>query len=116
MNSRRKFIQNTSLLGLAMSIKPDFRLLAAQDQILGHGELKYKVDIQWGNLDPTRVPVVNCHEMVMDRKGRMIMVTDEAKHNIITYDQSREPLNSWTLGHDRAHGWPLIDEGAAEQL
>ncbi|WP_236021427.1 6-bladed beta-propeller [Algoriphagus oliviformis] len=99
-----------------MSIKPDFSLLAAQDQILGHGDFKYKVDAKWGNLDPNKVPVVNCHEMVMDRKGRMIMLTDEAKNNVIIYDQSGKLLATWTLGLDRAHGLSLVDEGDAEYL
>jgi hypothetical protein len=116
MNSRRKFIQNSSLLGLAMSIKPDFSLFAAQDQILGHGDFKYKIDSTWGNLDPAKVPVVNCHEMVMDRKGRMIMLTDEAKNNVIIYDQSGKLLDTWTLNLGRAHGLSIVDEGDAEYL
>lgn len=116
MHSRRKFIQNTSLLGLAMSLKPDFSLLAAQDQILGHDDFRYKVDTSWGNLDPTKVPVVNCHEMVMDRKGRMIMLTDEVKNNVIIYDQSGKLLTTWTLGLNAAHGLSIVDEGDAEYL
>jgi len=116
MNSRRKFIQNSSLIGLAMSIKPDFSLFEKQDQILGHGDFTYKVDMKWGNLDPTKVPVVNCHEMVMDRKSRMIMLTDEAKNNVIIYDQSGKLLDTWTLGLKSAHGLTLVDEGDAEYL
>ncbi len=116
MNSRRKFIQNTSVLGLAMSLKPDLSLFAAQDQILGHGDFRYKIDPKWGNLDPTKVPVINCHEMVMDRKGRMIMLTDEAKNNVIIYDQGGKLLSTWTLGLDRAHGLSIVDEGDAEYL
>ena len=99
-----------------MSIKPDFSLFAAQDQILGHGDFKYKIDPTWGNLDPSKVPVVNCHEMVMDRKGRMIMLTDEAKNNVIIYDQSGKLLDTWTLNLDRAHGLSIVDEGDAEYL
>lgn len=116
MNSRRKFIQNSSFLGLAMSINPNLSLFAAHDTILGHGDFKYKIDPTWGNLDPAKVPVINCHEMVMDRKGRMIMVTDEAKNNIIIYDQSGKLITTWTLGLNRAHGLSLVDEGDAEYL
>lgn len=116
MHSRRKFIQNTSLLGLAMSLKPDFSLFAAQDQVLGHGDFRYKIDPTWGNLDPAKVPVVNCHEMVMDRKGRMIMLTDEVKNNVIIYDQSGKLLATWTLGLNAAHGLSIVDEGDAEYL
>jgi hypothetical protein len=116
MNSRRRFIQNSSLITLAMSLKPDFSLFAAQDQILGHGNFTYKVDMKWGNLDPTKVPVVNCHEMVMDRKGRMILLTDEPKNNVIIYDQTGKLLDTWTLGLNAAHGLTLVDEGDAEYL
>ena len=69
MHSRRKFIQNTSILGLAMTVQPNLSLLASQKKVLGHGDFKYTVDPNWGNLDPAKVPVINCHEMVMDRKG-----------------------------------------------
>ena len=116
MNSRRKFIQNTSVLGLAMSLNPNLSLFAAQDQILGHGDFRYKIDPTWGNLDPAKVPVINCHEMVMDRKGRMILLTDEAKNNVIIYDQGGKLISTWTLGLDRAHGLSLVDEGDAEYL
>ncbi len=40
-------------------------------QIIGHGEFKYRVDQSWGNLDPNTTPVNNCHEMVMDSKGKV---------------------------------------------
>lgn len=99
-----------------MSINPSVSLFAAQDIILGHGNFKYKIDPTWGNLDPAKVPVLNCHEMVMDRKGRMIMVTDEVKNNIIIYDQSGKLITTWTLELNRAHGLSLVDEGDAEYL
>ncbi|WP_439489836.1 6-bladed beta-propeller [Algoriphagus sp.] len=117
MNSdRRKFIQNTSLLGIAMSIAPSFSFAQYRDKVIGHGDFQYQVDQNWGMLDPSKVPVNNCHEMVMDRKRRMIMVTDEPKNNVIIYDQSGKFLTSWTLGMDRAHGLTLVDEGDAEYL
>ncbi len=36
--------------------------------------------------------------MVLDSKGRLIMVTDETKSNIIVYDKSGKLLETW--GHD----------------
>ena len=116
MHSRRKFIQNTSILGLAMTVQPNLSLIAAQKKVLGHGDFKYTVDPNWGNLDPAKVPVVNCHEMVMDRKGRMILLTDEPKNNVIIYSQSGKLLTTWTLGLTAAHGLSLVDEGDAEYL
>lgn len=54
--------------------------------------------------------------MVMDRKKRMILLTDEAKNNVIIYDQSGKYLDSWTLNLPAAHGLTLVDEGDAEYL
>lgn len=99
-----------------MSISPSISFSQLRDKVLGHGDYQYKVDMKWGMLDPTKVPVNNCHEMIMDRKGRMIMVTDEPKNNIIIYDQSGKLLSTWTLNMDRAHGLTLVDEGDAEYL
>ncbi len=99
-----------------MSISPAFSIDLKNAPLIGHGDFQYKVDAEWGMLDPDKIPVLNCHEMVMDRKGRMIMLTDEAKNNVIIYDQSGKLLDTWTLGLDRAHGLTLVDEGDAEYL
>jgi hypothetical protein len=115
-NNRREFIKQSSLLGLAMSVAPNFAFASKSNEIIGHGDFRYRVDPNWGMLDPAKVPVVNCHEMVMDRKGRMILLTDEVKNNVIIYDQSGKFLTSWTLGLNSAHGLSLVDEGDAEYL
>lgn len=115
-HSRRDFVKKTSTLGLAMSISPSLSFALSPDELIGHGDFQYKVDLKWGMLDPSQVPVNNCHEMVMDRKGRMIMLTDEANNNVIIYDQSGKLLKTWTLGLDRAHGLSIVDEGDAEYL
>lgn len=114
--SRRQFIQQTALSGLFMSIAPSFSFAEHQDLILGHGDFKYKLDPNWGNLDPAKYPVINCHEMVMDKKKRMIMVTDEPKNNILIYDQSGKMLDSWTLNLPAAHGLSICEEGGEEFL
>lgn len=115
-NNRRDFIKQSSLFGLAMSVSPNFAFSPKSDELIGHGDFQYRVDPKWGMLDPDKVPVVNCHEMVMDRKGRMILLTDEAKNNVIIYDQSGKLLTTWTLGLKSAHGLSLVDEGDAEYL
>ncbi|MFC3417389.1 NHL repeat-containing protein [Algoriphagus hitonicola] len=98
-----------------MSIKPNL-IYSNPSMILGHGDFKYQVDKKWGMLDFAKFPVNNCHEMVMDRKKRMILLTDEAKNNVIIYDQSGKYLDSWTLNLAAAHGLTLVDEGDAEYL
>ncbi|ERM84714.1 peptidylglycine monooxygenase [Rhodonellum psychrophilum GCM71 = DSM 17998] len=113
---RRHFLKQTALTGIAMTIQPHLSFSISEDGIIGHGDFKYKIDAKWGNLDPEKTPVKNCHEMVMDKKGRLIMVTDEARNNIIIYDQSGQLLESWTLGLEAAHGLTLVEEGEEEFL
>ena len=54
--------------------------------------------------------------MVMDKKGRLIMVTDEVRNNIIVYDQSGKLLTSWGSEFPSGHGLTLFDEGGEEVL
>ena len=81
--SRRSFIKTTALLTVATATP--FYILKGKsmksNQIIGHGDFTYKVNASWGNLNPENTPVNNCHEMVMDSKDRLIMVTDEVKNN-----------------------------------
>lgn len=88
----------------------------SSNQIIGHGDYTYKVDASWGNLDPEKTPVNNCHEMIMDSKGRLIMVTDEVKNNIIIYDKSGKLLDSWGHEFPGGHGLTLWDAGSEEFL
>jgi len=115
--TRRNFIKQTALTAMAMAVQPVISFsTSSRDLVLGHGQFRYKVDPTWGSLDPSKTPVLNCHEMVMDRMKRMIMVTDEIKNNIIIYDQSGKYLDSWTLGLAGAHGLTLAVEGEEDFL
>lgn len=86
-----------------------------KDEILGHGDFQYRVHKEWGQLDSSKFPVNNCHEMVMDRRGRLLMLTDEPKNNLLIYDKSGKLLDRWTLGL-YGHGLTLHDEGGEEYL
>ncbi len=101
----------TALMGF--NINKNVKEAAA---IIGHGDYKYKVVKDWGNLDSAKTPVLNCHEMVMDSKGRLIMVTDEVKNNIIIYDKSGKLLNSWGTWFPGGHGLTLSKEGEEDFL
>jgi hypothetical protein len=116
--SRRQFLKMTALTSAAVTL-PAFNIISKpvlEDQVIGHGDYRYRVHKNWGNLNPDTTPVKNCHEMVMDKKGRLIMITDETKNNIIVYDKSGKLLTSW--GHDfpGGHGLTLFDEGGEEVL
>jgi hypothetical protein len=43
--------------------------------VLGQNDKRYKLDTNWGKLDFAQYPVKDCHEMVQDSKGRIILLT-----------------------------------------
>lgn len=118
IRSRRDFLKTTALTGAAFSL-PVFNIIskpAMEDEIIGHGDFRYRVHKAWGNLDPATTPVKNCHEMVLDSKGRLIMVTDEVKNNIIIYDRSGKLITTWGNEFPGGHGLTLFDEGGQDVL
>ncbi len=119
-NSRRDFIKKTTLASTALSIPSyGFTILKKPEikpQIIGHGDFKYKVHKEWGNLNPNITPIKNCHEMVLDSKGRLIMITDEIKNNIIIYDKSGKLIKTWGHEYKSGHGLTLFDEGGEDVL
>ncbi|HZI24291.1 MAG TPA: 6-bladed beta-propeller, partial [Chryseolinea sp.] len=116
--SRREFLKNSALTTAAFSA-PIFNVLSKPlltDEIIGQGDFRYKVHKAWGNLDPQKTPVKNCHEMVMDKSGRLIMITDEVKNNIIVYDKGGKLLTTWGHEFPSGHGLSIFDEGGQEVL
>lgn len=119
-SSRRKFIKHTAVVAASAPLFASFYIKPAKptlkDEIIGHGNFRYRVHKKWGNLDPATTPVKNCHEMIMDKKGRLIMVTDEIKNNVIVYDKSGKLLESWGHEYPGGHGLTLWDAGGEEFL
>ncbi len=117
---RRSFVKQTALLASGSLLLPSFNIGKARPRLLeytlGHGKYQYQAHHAWGNLDPQKTPVNNCHEMVMDSKGRLIMVGDEVKNNILIYDRSGKLLDSWGTSFPGGHGLTLWDAGGEEFL
>lgn len=118
--NRRQFAKRAVLASAGVAVVPRALHIiskrAYSGQIIGHGEFRYEVDLDWGNLDPMAHPVKNCHEMVQDRAGRLIMITDETRNNILIYDKSGKLLDSWGTSFPFGHGLTISDEGDAEYL
>ncbi|WP_031526354.1 6-bladed beta-propeller [Dyadobacter crusticola] len=117
--SRRQFTKITAAAAAAITFKPFYILNArpkADGETIGHGNFRYKVNQSWGNLDASKFPVNNCHEMVQDSKGRLIMVTDEIKNNILIYDRSGKLLESWGHEYPGGHGLTLWNANGDEFL
>ena len=118
-NARRTFVRQSALiLGTAASPIHSFNILKPKTRrkIVGQGDFKYAVDKEWGIQDPTKVPVKNCHEMVQDKLGRLILLTDETKNNVIIYDRSGKVVSTWGSEFPGAHGLTLWEAGDEEFL
>ncbi len=117
---RRSFVKKSALIAGGSILLPTFNIGKPKpqylDQIIGHGKYKYRVNKSWGNLDPQKTPVNNCHEMVMDSSGRLIMVGDEVKNNILIYDRSGKLLKTWGTEFPGGHGLTLWEAGGEEFL
>lgn len=115
MMNRKSFIRNTALATGGMLL---FRDLFAKDRnpVYGHNGFRYRMDTKWSKLKPQNNPVKDCHEMVQDSKGRILLLTNEVKNNIIIYDKSGKLISTW--GHDfpGAHGLTLHKAGGEDFL
>ena len=67
---------------------------AASGEVLGQGAFRYRVVPGWGQLGES-TPVDNCHGIVCDRAGNLLLLTDETKNNVIVYDPQGRLLHKW---------------------
>jgi len=122
MNSRRHFIKTTTLASTAITTMPSFGLniikgaFPNDNQIIGHGEYQYKVHRNWAKMNLNQTPILNCHEMQMDSKGRLLMLGDHKANNIFVFDKSGKLLDTWGTRYQGGHGLTLHDEGGEDVL
>ncbi len=110
---RRTFLIS---VGAALLAKKAGAVPNSGQTVLGHGDFRYKADPAWGNLNPAKIPVNDCHEMVIDKKGRLFLLTNETKNNVIIYSRSGKCLGTWGHEFPGAHGLTLSDENGTEFL
>ena len=91
-------------------------VFAKNNIVLGHNNKKYKLNTRWSQADVSRNPVNDCHEMVQDSKGRILLLTNETKNNIIVYDKNGKLLTTWGSEYPGAHGLTLFNENGADVL
>ncbi|PCE66499.1 NHL repeat-containing protein [Sediminicola luteus] len=115
---RRGFIKQTGLTALGLVAAPS-ALAALQpykDLVIGHGTHRYKIDMDWGALDSSKYPVNDCHEMVQDSKGRIVLLTNHTQNNVIIYDTSGKLIETWGTEFPGAHGLTLNVENGEDFL
>jgi len=120
--TRRKFIEKSAKTcgAIAAASTVPFYIMPTktvlEPTILGHNDFKYRLERAWGNLNPKKNPVNNCHEMVMDSKEHLYLLTDHRKNNVLVYDTAGKLLKTWTLDLPGAHGLTIHNEGGEEYL
>ncbi|GHB63544.1 6-bladed beta-propeller [Persicitalea jodogahamensis] len=122
MTGRRQFIKETSLLGAVLAAAPiksfaiSHQHLRPDDETIGHNGFRYKVDKAWGKISPDSNPLLNCHEMVQDSQGRLIMVGDNTRNNILIFDKSGKLLDNWGHAYPGGHGLTLAQDDSGEDF
>lgn len=111
---RNEFIKASSL-GLLGATLP-IQYMGKQEVILGHNNKRYKINTRWSQADAARYPVNNCHEMVQDKKGRILLLTDETRNNVLIYNKNGKILDSWGTEYPGAHGFTLFHENGEDML
>lgn len=87
------------------------------DPMLGQGEFRYRPNFDWAaRNDPARYPVNDCHEMALDRQGRIFLTTNDTRNNILIFNKDGRILDAWGTEYPGAHGLTLHDEGGTEML
>lgn len=119
-NSRRSFLKNTvatvAITALIPHIWVKKGFATKKEIILGHQSHRYRVVEGWGLLDAGKNPVNDCHEMVEDAKGRLILLTNETRNNILIYDRSGKLIESWGTSYPGGHGLTISNEGEEQFL
>lgn len=112
---RRNFLK---IVGVSSGLQmmPGLGFGQKDEVIIGHNTHRYKVVVGWGMLDAQKTPVNDCHEMVEDAAGRLIMCTNETKNNILIYDKSGKLLETWGNSYPGAHGLTIFNEGEKQYL
>lgn len=113
--NRRDFLK---IAGISTSLAafPAMTFGRNDEVIIGHGSHQYKVIKGWGVLDASKNPVNDCHEMVETADGRLIMLTNEIKNNVLIYDKSGKLLETWGTSFPGAHGLTISNEGGKQVL
>jgi hypothetical protein len=122
MKSRRNFIRTTSLASAGLMASKTFAFniggkhAQPEDLIIGHNGMRYKVDKAWAKVNPSTHPVINCHEMVQDSKGKLYMIGDDVHNNIMVFDKSGQLLDTWGHSFPAGHGLTISKENDEDFL
>ncbi len=110
--NRRTFIKDSALVTGASFLA--FRSM--EDPVYGQNERRYRLDTAWVKANADSLPVNDCHEMAQDHLGRIVLLTNETKNNVVFFDRSGKVLKTWGHEFPGAHGLTLIGNGKDQRL
>ena len=113
---KRRFFVKNSVLGGATFFVARGLYGETNGSMYGHNEMGFRLNTKWGALNPETNPVNDCDEMVEDSRGRMILLTNETKNNVIIYNKSGRLLTTWGTEFPGAHGLTLQANGNEDFL
>lgn len=110
--NRRNFFSKASLaaLGTVLITKDLYGRTSRKAKTYGHNGMTYTLDTAWCKTTADKHPVNDCHEMVQDAKGRIILLTNEVKNNILIFNTSGKLLEYWGDSYPGAHGLTLWND------
>jgi len=112
---RSAFIKNTVVSTAGLLITRNL-MRPVQGQVYGQNGMTYQLNTNWGTLNADKTPVNDCHEMIQDGKGRIILLTNETKNNIIIYNKSGRLMDTWGTEFPGAHGLTVQHNGKEDFL
>ncbi len=118
MKTRRHFLSGLATAAAAAWTQ---RLPAApnpaKDLIIGHGSHRYRVIKDWVTPGQGRNhPILNCHEMVQLRDGRLFMIGDHSHNQMLVFNPDGVILESWGTVWPGGHGLTRSEENGEEFL
>ncbi|MEL6651784.1 MAG: 6-bladed beta-propeller, partial [Bacteroidota bacterium] len=123
MHKRREFLKTGLAASLSTLAFPALganvgrhKRKATEDIILGHDDYQYRVIRDWAQLSTVHNPLLNCHEMVMDRQGRLIMIGDHTANNNLPDLSKIKILYHWGTAYPGGHGLSISEEGEEDFL
>lgn len=82
--------------------------------VVGHGDFKYGIDAEWGNLNPQYYPVKDGRSMATDSQGRILLLTNETQNNILIYSTGGKVQDRWGRNFPGAFGLTVHQEGTED--
>src|ERR1043165_632836 len=82
----------------------------AEDVVLGQGDFRYRPVTRWAGDALDGVIVGNGHGLAFDAGGRLFLLNDNPKNNVLIFDTAGKLLAQWTANMPGAHGLTLVQE------